>query len=457
MKSSAARRRSMFPYIPNTDLEQKKMLEDIGMNNIEELFKDIPENLQLSRRLNLNAPMSELEVSKELKNLSEKNLNNEDLVCFLGAGSYDHYIPSVVKHITGRSEFYTAYTPYQPEISQGTLQAIFEYQTMIAELTGMEVSNASMYDGATACAEAAMISMENTKRNTVVVSKTVHPDTRKVLETYIKFHGGVIIEVDYKDGETDIESLNNVVDKNTAAVIVQNPNFFGIVEDLTQVEEITHSNKSLFIMSVDPISLGILKTPGEIGADIVVGEGQSLGNAMNFGGPYLGFMASTTKLMRKMPGRIVGQTEDLDGKRAFVLTLQAREQHIRRQKATSNICSNQSLNALTAAVYMSVMGKEGIKEVAEQCMRKAHYAYNELIKSGQCKPVFNKPFFKEFAVETVVNSSAINDELLQSGILGGYSLEKDYSHLKNSLLFCVTEKRSKEEIDKLVKLMEEIV
>jgi glycine dehydrogenase subunit 1 len=457
MKSSAARRHNMFPYIPNTDLEQKKMLEDIGMNNIEELFKDIPENLQLSRRLNLNSPMSELEVSKELKNLSEKNLNNEDLVCFLGAGSYDHYIPSVVKHITGRSEFYTAYTPYQPEISQGTLQAIFEYQTMIADLTGMEVSNASMYDGATACAEAAMISMENTKRNTVVVSKTVHPDTRKVLETYIKFHGGVIIEVDYKDGETDIESLNNVVDKNTAAVIVQNPNFFGIVEDLTQVEEITHSNKSLFIMSVDPISLGILKTPGEIGADIVVGEGQSLGNAMNFGGPYLGFMASTTKLMRKMPGRIVGQTEDLDGKRAFVLTLQAREQHIRRQKATSNICSNQSLNALTAAVYMSVMGKEGIKEVAEQCMRKAHYAYNELIKSGQCKPVFNKPFFKEFAVETVVNSSTINDELLQSGILGGYSLEKDYSHLKNSLLFCVTEKRSKEEIDKLVKLMEEIV
>jgi glycine dehydrogenase subunit 1 len=457
MKSSAARRHNMFPYIPNTDLEQKKMLEDIGMNNIEELFKDIPENLQLNRRLNLNAPMSELEVSKELKSLAEKNLSNEHLVCFLGAGSYDHYIPSVVKHITGRSEFYTAYTPYQPEISQGTLQAIFEYQTMIAELTGMEVSNASMYDGATACAEAAMISMENTKRKNIVVSKTVHPDTRKVLETYIKFHGGTIIEVDYKDGETDIESLNSAVDKNTAAVIVQNPNFFGIVENLTEVEKITHANKSLLIMSVDPISLGVLKTPGEIGADIVVGEGQSLGNAMNFGGPYLGFMASTTKLMRKMPGRIVGQTEDLDGKRAFVLTLQAREQHIRRQKATSNICSNQSLNALTAAVYMSVMGKEGIKEAAEQCMRKSHYAYNQLIKSGQCKPVFNKPFFKEFAVETTVDSDKVKDELLQAGILGGYSLEKDYSQLKNSLLFCVTEKRSKEEIDKLVKLVEEIV
>jgi glycine dehydrogenase subunit 1 len=447
----------MFPYIPNTDLDQKNMLESIGMNNVDELFKDIPENLQLNRRLNLNAPMSELEVSRAINKLAEKNLNSEDLVCFLGAGSYDHYIPSVVKHITSRSEFYTAYTPYQPEISQGTLQAIFEYQTMIAELTGMEVSNASMYDGATACAEAAMIAMENTKRNTIVVSSTVHPDTRKVLETYIKFHGGSVVEVASKDGETDIEALNSAVDKNTAAVIVQNPNFFGIIENLTEVEKITHSNKALFIMSVDPISLGVLKTPGEIGADIVVGEGQSLGNSMNFGGPYLGFMASTSKLMRKMPGRIVGQTEDLDGKRAFVLTLQAREQHIRRQKATSNICSNQSLNALAASVYMSVMGKEGIKEVAEQCIKKSHYAYNELIKSGKCKPVFNKPFFKEFTVETLVDSDKVKDELLQAGILGGYSLEKDYPQLKNSLLFCVTEKRSKEEIDKLVELMGEIV
>ncbi|MBL4937567.1 aminomethyl-transferring glycine dehydrogenase subunit GcvPA [Clostridium sp. YIM B02515] len=443
----------MFPYIPNTNLDQKKMLESIGIKSTDELFKDIPQNLQLNRRLDINKPMSELEVRRELKNLSDKNLSDEDLICFLGAGAYDHYIPSVVKHITSRSEFYTAYTPYQPEISQGTLQAIFEYQTMISELTGMEVSNASMYDGATACAEAAMISMENTKRKNIVVSKTVHPDTRKILDTYIKFHGGTIIEVDSKDGETNVEQLQTVVDKNTASVIVQNPNFFGIVENLTEVEKIVHSSKSIFIMSVDPISLGILKTPGEIGADIVVGEGQSLGNAMNFGGPYLGFMASTTKLMRKMPGRIVGQTEDVDGKRAFVLTLQAREQHIRRQKATSNICSNQSLNALAAAVYMSVMGKEGVKEVAVQCMKKSHYAYNQLIKSGTCKPVFNKPFFKEFVVETVLDSDKVSDELLQAGILGGYSLEKNYSELKNSLLFCVTEKRSKEEIDKLVNLM----
>lgn len=446
----------MFPYISNTDQEQKKMLENIGASSIDELFKDIPENLQLKRRLNINQPMSELEVNKEIKKLAERNLNNEELVCFLGAGAYDHYIPSVVKHITGRSEFYTAYTPYQPEISQGTLQAIFEYQSMIAELTGMEVSNASMYDGATACAEAAMIAMESTKRKNIIVSKTVHPDTRKVLKTYVKYHGGSLIEADYKEGETDFVSLNSLVDNNTAAVIVQNPNFLGIIEDLTEVEKLTHANKALLIMSVDPISLGVLKTPGEIGADLVVGEGQSLGNAMNFGGPYLGFMASTSKLMRKIPGRIVGQTEDLDGKRAFVLTLQAREQHIRREKATSNICSNQSLNALAAAVYMSVMGKEGLKEAAELCVKKSHYAYNELIKSGSCKPVFNKPFFKEFAVETVVDSRTVKDELLMDGVLGGYLLEQDYPELKNTLLFCVTEKRNKEEIDRLVKLMEVI-
>jgi glycine dehydrogenase subunit 1 len=447
----------MFPYIPNNDLERKKMLESIGISGVEELFNDIPENLQLNRRLNLNGPMSEIEIRNKFKNIAGKNLSNEDLICFLGAGSYDHYIPSVVKHITSRSEFYTSYTPYQPEISQGTLQVIFEYQTMIAELTGMDVSNASMYDGATACAEAAMISMNSTKRKNIVVSKTVNPETRKVLETYIKFHGGVITEVDYKDGETDIESLNKSVDKNTACVIVQSPNFFGVIEDLSEVEKITHLNKALLVMSVDPISLGVLKTPGEIGADIVVGEGQSLGNAMNFGGPYLGFMASTSKLMRKLPGRIIGQTEDIDGKRAFVLTLQAREQHIRREKATSNICSNQSLNALAAAVYMSTMGKEGIKEVAQQCIKKSHYAYNELIKSGKCKPVFDKPFFKEFAVESMEDTNKVNDKLLKEGILGGYSLEKDYPQLKNSILFCVTEKRSKEEIDKLVKLMEGIV
>lgn len=446
----------MFPYISNTPEDERKMLESIGINSVEELFKDIPENIRLNGRLELDKPMSELEVKKQLEAISKKNLNNDDLICFLGAGTYDHYIPSIIKHITGRSEFYTAYTPYQPEISQGTLQAIFEYQTMIAELTNMDVSNASMYDGGTACAEAAMMAMESTKRKSIIVSKTVHPDTRNILKTYMKFHGGELIEVDYNEGETDIEKLKASLTNNTAAVIVQNPNFFGIVENIEEVEKIAHSNKAMLIMSVDPISLGVLKTPGEYGADIVVGDGQSLGNSMNFGGPHLGFMASTSKLMRKLPGRIVGESVDVDGKRAYVLTLQAREQHIRRQKATSNICSNQSINALAAAIYMSTMGKQGIVEVAKQCINKSHYAFNTLIKSGKYKPMFKKPFFKEFAVKNAVSPENINSELMNNGILGGYSLEKHYPELQNSLLLCVTEKRTKEEIDKLVKVMEGI-
>jgi glycine dehydrogenase subunit 1 len=442
--------------MPNTPEDERKMLESIGLNSVEELFKDIPENIKLKRKLNLNHPMSELEVKKQLDALSKKNFNSDDLICFLGAGTYDHYIPSIIKHITGRSEFYTAYTPYQPEISQGTLQAIFEYQTMIAELTNMDVSNASMYDGGTACAEAAMMAMGSTKRKSIVVSKTVHPDTRRVLKTYMRFHGGEVIEIDFNDGETDIEKLKASVTNTTAAVIVQNPNFFGIVENIEEVEKAAHSNKAMLIMSVDPISLGVLKTPGEYGADIVVGDGQALGNNMSFGGPHLGFMATTSKLMRKLPGRIVGESIDVDGKRAYVLTLQAREQHIRRQKATSNICSNQAINALIAAIYMSTMGKQGIREVAEQCINKSHYAFNELTKSGKYTPVFNKPFFKEFAVRNAVSADNINSELMKNGILGGFSLEKYYPELKKSLLFCVTEKRTKEEIDKLVSVMEGI-
>lgn len=443
----------MFSYIPNTTEDEKIMLKNIGVKSVEDLFKDIPKDIRLNRALYLDKGKSELEVEKYIKGLSNKNKSNEEMVCFLGAGAYDHYIPSIIKHITSRSEFYTAYTPYQAEISQGTLQVIFEYQTMIANLTDMDLANASMYDGATACTEAAMVAMEVTKRKSIVVSKTVNPEVRDVLKTYMRFHGGNVIEIDYEDGVTDIDKLNSAVDNTTAAVIVQNPNFFGIIEDMTEVEKTAHSNKSLLVMNVDPISLGILKTPGEIGADIVVGEGQSLGNTMSFGGPYLGFMAVTSKLMRKIPGRIVGETEDVDGKRAFVLTLQAREQHIRRQKATSNICSNEALNALSAAVYMTVMGKQGIKEVAEQSTKKAHYAFNELTKTGSFKTAFNKPFFKEFVLNSKDNVCKINEELLKNNIIGGYDIEKQYPLLKNSLMLCVTEKRSKEEIDLLVKLM----
>lgn len=445
----------MFPYIPNTPDDEKIMLESTGVSSVDNLFHDIPESLRLKDSLNLGKPMSEMEVRRHMKELAEKNINTEDLVCFLGAGSYDHYIPAVVNHIISRSEFYTAYTPYQPEISQGTLQAIFEYQTMIANLTGMDVSNASMYDGATACAEAARLAVENTKRKKVVVSKTVHPEIRKVLATYMHFNNTEVVEVDMNGGETDLDKLQSAA-KDASSVIVQNPNFFGIIENMDEIEKITHSNKALLIMSVDPISLGILKTPGEIGADVVIGEGQSLGNSLNFGGPYLGFMASTSKLMRKLPGRIVGETIDVDGKRSYVLTLQAREQHIRRQKATSNICSNEALNALTATVYLATMGKQGIKEVAEQCAKKAHYTYNELVKTGRYEPLFDKPFFMEFALKSKAPAAKINEELLMHGVLGGLELSKYYKEFENSLLLCVTEKRTKSEIDGLVNAMEVI-
>jgi glycine dehydrogenase subunit 1 len=431
----------MFPYIPNTLEDEKIMLKSIGVESIQELFSDIPEDVKFNRELNINLPMSELEVQKHMKVLWNKNKGTEDLVCFLGAGVYDHYIPSIIKHIVSRAEFYTSYTPYQPEISQGTLQAIFEYQSLICNLTGLDVANASMYDGATACAEAAFMAVESTKRKSIIVSKTVNPEIRKVLYTYTRFKDIELIEIDDKDGVTDILKLKELVDIKTAGVIVRNPNFFGIIEDMTEVEKITHDNKALLIMSVDPISLAILKTPGEIGVDIAVGEGQSLGNAMNFGGPYLGFMTATTKLMRKIPGRIVGQTEDVDGKRAFVLTLQAREQHIRREKATSNICSNQALNALTAAIYLTTMGKQGLKEVANQSMQKAHYALNEIIKLEGYKAVFNKPFFKEFMIQCDESASVVNDKLLKSNIIGGYDVEISYPDLKNTLLFCVTEKK----------------
>lgn len=443
----------MYPYIPNTHEDEREMLQSMGISSIEELFEDIPANVKLNRQLNLSSSKSELEVARHIKNLTEKNMSTEDLTCFLGAGVYDHYIPSVVKHITSRSEFYTAYTPYQPEISQGTLQVIFEYQSMICNITGMDVSNASMYDGPTACAEAAMMAADSGKRNKILISKTVHPETRRIVATYMKFRNVEVVEVDMADGATDIEKLKAAIDSNTAGVIVQNPNFFGVVEDMEEVERITHENKALLIMNVDPISLGVIKTPGEIGADIAVGEGQSLGNPLNYGGPYLGFMAVTNKLMRKMPGRIVGQTEDIEGKRAFVLTLQAREQHIRREKASSNICSNQALNALAAAVYLTTMGKKGLKEVALQSASKAHYAYNEIIKSGKYKPLFNKPFFMEFAVSG--DGAKVNSELLKNNILGGYDLSKEYPGC-NGLLFCVTEKRTKNEIDKLVQVLEGI-
>lgn len=446
----------MAGYIPITELQQKEMLQELGMETIDELFCNIPKSVRLNRKLDLPQPMDEMQLLKHMRNLSIKNQNLNDYICFLGAGAYDHYIPSIVWDLLGRQEFYTSYTPYQPEISQGTLQGIFEYQTMICELTGMDVSNASVYDGASGVAEAAIMACSSTRRNEILVAKSVNPETREVLNTYGRFRDYVINEIGYKDGRIDPEELESKLTENTAAVIIQTPNFFGVIEDLDEVSDMIHKNKSLFIVSVDPISLGVLKSPGESGADIVVGEGQSLGNPINFGGPYLGFFATTKALMRKIPGRIVGETTDGSGKRGFVLTLQAREQHIRREKATSNICTNQSLNAMAAAIYMSTMGKKGLKEVALLCLQKAHYTMDQMIQTGKFTPVFKAPFFKEFVVKSSTPIKDINKGLLDKKIIGGYELENKYPELTDGLLMAVTEKRSKQEIDLMINTVKNI-
>lgn len=445
----------MSQYIPNTKSEIDYMLNSLKFDNIDDLFKDIPESLKLKENLKIGSPLSELETEKIVKKLAKKNLSTDNLICFLGAGAYDHFCPAHVKHLTSRSEFYTAYTPYQPEISQGTLQAIFEFQTMISNLTDMHTANASMYDGPTAAAEAVLLAIRNQKGNTILVSETVHPLTRKVIETYTKSLGVNIKELKMKDGSVDIENLKELISNDTLGIVLQSPNFFGIIEDYSGISELCKENKALMIVSSDPIALSILRTPGEYGADIAVGEAQPLGNPMNFGGPHVGYFSVNKKLIRKLPGRVVGQTTDVDGKRGFVLTLQAREQHIRREKATSNICSNQALNALTATIFMASMGNRGLKEMAEQSVEKSYYAYNKLIDTGLFKPVFDKPFFREFIVEANVDVAKLNDKLLEKGILVGLNISKYYPSRKNQLLLCVTEKRTIEEIDYLVNVMKE--
>ena len=363
-----------YPYIPATHEDEQKMLKACNVSSIDDLFSDIPDDLKLNRDLNLDESKSELEVSEIITKMADKNI--DDLTCFLGAGAYDHYIPSLIKSITSRSEFYTAYTPYQAEISQGTLQSIFEFQSMIAEITKMDIANASMYDGATAAVEACIMAVGKTRRNKIVVPKTVHPETRQILKTYLQFKDVEVVEVDYdrEYGTTDLNKLKEVVGEETACILVQNPNFFGVIEDVDEIGSIARDNKAMYVMSVNPITLSILKSPGEVGADIAVGDAQPLGNSLNFGGPYVGFLAIKSGLIRKMPGRVVGQTVDADGKRCYALTLQTREQHVRREKATSNICSNQGLNALIASIYLATMGKKGYQEVAMQNMQKSHYA-----------------------------------------------------------------------------------
>ncbi len=436
-------------YLPMTEQDKKEMLDVIGVASIDALFSDIPEQVRFKGQYNIKAAKSEAALMKELAQLAGKNKDTASNVSFLGAGVYNHYKPVIVDHVISRSEFYTAYTPYQPEISQGELQAIFEYQTMIAELTGMDLANSSMYDGGTALAEAGMLAAGHTRRKKLLVSGAVHPEYKDVVATSAYGQSIEVVEIPTVNGVTDVEALKGLVDDQTAGVIVQYPNFFGQVENLQVMADITHAAKGLFIVSSNPLALGILTPPGKLGADITVGDAQPFGIAENFGGPHCGYFAVTTKLMRKVPGRLVGETVDQDGRRGYVLTLQAREQHIRRDKATSNICSNQALLALAASVAMTALGKEGVREMAKQNIVKTRYAKNAFEAAG-FEVVYQGAHFNEIVVKGNANITQINKALIEKGIIGGFDLGRVYPELANHALIAVTEIRTKEEIDALV-------
>ncbi len=447
----------MIPYIANTEEDQKEMLEELGVKSIEKLFGNIAPSLRLRDGIDMPSSISEMELVREMRKLSGKNANLDQYISFLGAGNYDHFIPALVDHLSGRSEFYTSYTPYQAEASQGFLQTIYEYQSLICQLFKMDVCNASLYDGGTALAEAVILAHKANRGNKVLLSKGVHPEYRQVLSTYIeKTLGLSIIEIDCHRGVTDLTQLKEKISKDTSCVIVQNPNFFGCLEAVNEIEEIIHQAGSIYIVSVDPISLGLLIAPGEYNADIAVGEGQGLGGRLNFGGSCLGIFTCKKKFLRKIPGRIVGETSDKEGRRGFVLTLQTREQHIRRERATSNICTNQALNALRAAIYLSALGEKGLAKVAELCLQKSHYAARKICQIPGFEFVFSAPFFKEFAVRCPIPSDRINKLLWDNKILGGFELRRQYPQMENSLLFCVTEERTRGDIDRLVRLLEKL-
>lgn len=436
-----------YKFFPHTEADIQTMFQRIGVGSLSDLYADVPEDLKLKHDFALPSEQSEIEVRRFFEQLAQKN---QTLTCFAGAGTYDHYAPALIPTIIERSEFLTSYTPYQAEVSQGTLHYIFEYQSMMAELTGMDVSNASMYDGSTATAEAMLMAANNSKKsNRVLLSATLDEKVRKVVETYAHFHGVELDIVPAKDGVIDHEQLKNMLAQAPAAgLIVQQPNCYGIIEDFTGMADLCHDNKALFVINSVAADLALLKTPGEWGADVAVGDGQSLGIPMSFGGPSVGYMCVTEKLMRKMPGRIVGQTVDADGKRVFVLTLQAREQHIRRQKATSNICSNQSLMALYVTIYMALMGQQGMKEAAQLSCDGAHYLYNKLIADKRFTPTFQQPFLNEFCVDYNGDLDALLQRLSEQGILGGVKVD-------GHLMIAVTEQRTKEEIDRLISLCHE--
>lgn len=436
----------MGKFVTNTEHEQLQMLREIGYKDYDDLFAHIPQEVKLKGELDIPEGMSEMEVAARLEEMADKNKVYKHI--FRGAGAYNHYIPAIVTSVVTKEDFVTAYTPYQAEISQGNLQSIFEYQTMICELTGLDASNASVYDGATAAAESVFMCKDR-KRGRVLVSAAANPEVIETMKTYCHGRDTAVEMIPIKEGVTDIDALKAMLDETVACVYIQQPNYFGIVEDADSLVDAIHEKGAKAIMGVNPISLARVKTPAEVGADIAVGEGQPLGMPMGFGGPYLGFMAATKDMMRKLPGRIVGETVDHDGRRSFVLTLQAREQHIRREKASSNICSNEALCALTASVYMSAMGQKGMKNVAATCASNAHYLQEELAKAG-LKLAYNKPFFHEFVTDCPVDSMLLDQALAEVGMLGGLPLED------GKILWCATEMNTKQEIDVLVSYVREV-
>jgi len=445
----------MSSYIPNTQADRTKMLKSMGLTSVDELFGVIPAEKRYPA-LELPPPLSEIEVRRLLAGLAERNADLEHYSSFLGAGSYHHFVPSVVDHVISRGEFYTAYTPYQPEVSQGTLTAIYEFQTMVCALTGMDVANASMYDGATALAEAGLMAARVTRRDKLVVASTIPPRYRQVLRTYTQGMSMEIVEVGRSDdGTVDSSEVETLLDDTSAALMIQHPNFLGCLENLEPLSELAHTVGALLVVCADPIALGLFKAPGDCGADIVVGEGQCLGNPPSYGGPYVGLFSCRQKYVRQMPGRLVGATTDAQGRRGFVLTMQPREQHIRREKATSNICTNEALVALAACTYLAVLGKQGLRKVAELCYHKAHYAAERIADLPGYERLFGG-FFKEFSIRTPVPAARVNDLLWERGIIGGYELAKGYPELADCLLFCVTEMHTRAQIDNLVEALEEV-
>ncbi len=446
-------------YIPNTREEQQAMLEHMGLSSLEDLLETVPADIRLDHPLALPAATSEPDLKRLLGNMAAKNKNIDSTISFLGAGTYDHAIPSIVPHLQLRSEFVTSYTPYQPEVSQGMLQAIYEFQTMVCQVTGLDIANASLYDGSTALVEAVLLALGPGGRGDVVISDAVDPQYRRVLHTYAFARGFSIKEVPTRNGVTSLEELDAAVSPTTAAVIIQQPNFFGCVEDVRAIEPIAHKGKGLFVTTItEPAALSILASPGAYGADLAVGEMMSFGNTMSYGAPALGFMAAKQKFMRLLPGRLVGQTIEEGGEKqtGYVLTLQTREQHIRRERATSNICTNQSLLAVGATIFMAALGKQGFRELGELCVQKAHYAFRQIMAIRGFEGAFSSPFFDEFVIKAPVSTAKLQRHFEQAGIIGGYPLDKSYPGMDNCMLFCVTETRTKEDIDTLVKILKEV-